>query len=243
MLVALVAFAGCGSDPSSLTPNEFFQKRAEAVCSAVSSACLVTVATCTTGRVAEYMAEYQTALSYFRDFIPSNAEACLSKVKDVYGKLDQGTVALKASDYQAMATACANVYRGSSPANGPCQSDIDCLGHLGCDKGFCGTPKLVAPGAGCANIGEYCPTGSYCSNTTGIWICSTKVDLQGYCATSPCLESLRCAGGYCVARLGVGELCATDGDCSSGFCEPYAGKCADDIRFANGSAACVAMSN
>jgi hypothetical protein len=42
-------------------------------------------------------------------------------------------------------------------------------------------------------------------------------------------------------QLGIGADCTVDQDCSSGFCEPYALKCAQDVRFANGSAACTAM--
>jgi hypothetical protein len=237
----LVVMLGCHAEQLPLTPNQYFQQRANAVCSAVTSACLVPLPTCTAGRVAEYTAEYQAALSAVRDFIPDNAEACLTKVKDVYGKLDQGAVALKAADYLAMEASCANVYRGASAANGVCAEDVDCIGTLVCDKGFCGTPKLVAPGAGCANIGEHCPTGSYCSSATGVWLCTPESDLQGSCVQSPCLESLRCAAGVCVARLDIAAACTGDGDCASGFCEPYAHQCAEDIRFANHSAACVAM--
>jgi hypothetical protein len=236
-----LGLAGCQSEQTPLTPNQFFQQRANTVCSAVTSACLVPLATCTAGRVAEYTADYQTALAALRDFIPDNAEACLAKVKDVYGKLDEGAVALKAADYLAMEDICANVYRGAGVAYGACSADADCLGNLICDKGFCGTPKLVPPGAGCANIGEYCPMGSYCSNASGVWLCSAESDLQGSCAQSPCLESLRCAAGVCVARLAIAEPCASNVDCASGFCEPYAYLCAEDIRFANHSAACVAM--
>jgi hypothetical protein len=236
-----VALVACGSDPSPLTPNQYFQQRAAATCAALETACFVPLPTCTAARVAEYTAEYQSSLSYFRDFIPSNAEACVAKVKEAYGKIKEGMVALPAAEYNAMQAICANVYRGSSMANGPCQLDLDCYGDLVCDKGYCGTPKLVAPGAGCANIGETCPQGTFCSNASGIWMCTAKVGAQGACAASPCLETLRCAGGICMARLGLAESCASNDDCTSGFCEPFAGKCAEDIRFANGTAACIAM--
>jgi hypothetical protein len=241
MLLVFAVLAGCGDEPSPLTTSQFFQKRAEITCTALESACLLPVAACTAGRVAEYTAEQQNALAYFRSFIPKNAEACLAKVEEVFGKIKQGTVALPAADYNAMQAICANVYRGSSIANGPCQIDADCYGDLICDKGYCGTAKVVAPGAGCANIGEICPQGTYCSNATGVWFCSEKAGLQVSCATTPCLETLRCAGGVCVARLGMVEACTGNDDCTTGFCEPYALKCAEDIRFANGTAACLAM--
>jgi len=230
-----------GDLDSPLTPSGFFQKRAEAVCSAVAFACLITPSSCTSARMVEYKAVYEDAFSKSRTFIPSNADACLSKVRDTYGKLTQGSVALKAADYQAMETVCANVYRGAGVPKGACLVDVDCLSDLICDKGYCGTYKLVSKGAGCANIGESCPQGSYCSNANGVWTCADKVGAQDNCAASPCLESLRCVGSVCSVRLGTGESCQSDSECTSGFCEPYLGKCASDIRFASGSAACIAM--
>jgi hypothetical protein len=241
-LPALVLLSSCGSDPAPLTPSQFFQQRAEVVCAAVSPACLVTGSACALTQTAAFTAEYQAAIASFRDFIPSNAEVCLNKVRDVYGKLSQGAVAIKAADYLAMEDVCAKVYRGTSAALGPCLTDADCLDNLICDKGYCGNAKMVSQGSQCANIGEYCPQGFYCSDTGGVWFCTAKVGALANCTQNPCLESLRCQGGVCVVQLGVGEPCATNGDCASGFCEPFAGKCADDVRFANGSAACNAMS-
>jgi hypothetical protein len=231
MLFVLVVLAGCNNDPSPLTPNQYFQQRAEATCAAIASACFVPVATCTASRVAEYTVAYQSALASGHAFIPTNA----------YGKVASGAMALKAAEYSAMEAACANVYRGPGDANAYCQRDIDCVGELVCDKNHCGTSKPVGAGVGCANIGETCSQGSFCSGATGVWVCSAKVAAQGECTAYPCLESLRCSAGVCVARLGIGESCTIDGDCGSSFCEPYAGKCAPDLRFANGSAACIAM--
>lgn len=241
MLFLLLPLASCGDEPAPLSPEGFFQKRADEVCSEMLLACYVEVPVCVAGRVAEYQAEYHAALQAFRDFIPANAEACLAKVKEVYGKIKEGMVAMKAVDYQAMVAVCANVYRGSSPANEWCELDVDCLDNLICDKGSCATSKLVAPGALCANPGESCPQGSYCGYDGRVWLCTAKVGALGDCTAAPCIEALRCAGGVCVPRLDIAEACTTDGDCSSGFCEPYARVCAQDIRFAKGSDACRAM--
>ena len=137
---------------------------------------------------------------------------------------------------------CSDVYRGVVAANGPCLADADCVSGLICDKGYCGTATMVAQGAGCANIGDTCPQGFTCNNTTGPWICAVKAGLGGACSdTQPCLETFRCAAGACSVQLGIGADCAVDQDCSSNFCEPYAAMCATDVRFANGSAACTAM--
>jgi hypothetical protein len=238
----IVALAGCSSQPGPLTQTEYCNRYAQDVCAGVSPACLMTDASCTAGRLAQCATEAQSNATATRDFIPPNAEACLNKVNAVYGKLKQGAVALGAADIQAMNDACGNVYRGTALAYGSCKVDADCLDPLICDKGYCGTARTVAQGAGCANIGETCPPGSYCSSTTGIWFCSSKVGLGGVCdASNPCLENLRCMGVACAVQLGIGEVCTVDQDCDSGFCEPYAGLCALDVRFANGSAACKAM--
>ena len=239
----LLAVAACHNDPTPITSGQFCDKYAEEVCAAVSPACLEQVATCTTIQHAQCAASAQQAVGQFRDFVPNNAEACLRKVNEVYGKLNQGLVALKATDIQAMNATCDRVYEGSSPANGPCAADADCLGNLICDKGYCGTRSYVAQGAGCANVGETCQQGSYCGqNAAGLRICIARLGLQNACdENNPCLESLRCSAGVCQSRLDISEPCTADDECSSNFCEPYVHVCADDVRFAHGNSDCVAM--
>jgi hypothetical protein len=237
-----VLFAGCGEDQSGLTQGQFIQERAKAVCAGIIEACGMTEQTCVALRVAEYQAAYQIELSKAHTFVPANADKCISKTKDAYGKIKGGTVALSAADYLAMETTCANVYRGVATTNGSCQVDVDCLNDLICDKGYCGTYKLVSEVSGCANIGETCPPGYYCSTGAGVWMCAVRVGLQGGCiANIPCMEELRCAGGLCLARLGTGEACLAHSDCTSGFCEPYLRKCMNDIRFGPSSPVCIAM--
>jgi hypothetical protein len=244
-LVCVTALAGCSSQPEPLTQTEYCNQYAQDVCDGISPACLMTPAACMAGRLAECTAQAQENAG--RDFIPPNAEAYLKTVKAAFGKVKQGDV-ITPSDFQAMEQARGRVYRGTILANAPCPSDADCLDGLICDKGYCGTAQVVAQGAQCANIGETCPTGFYCSMATGIWVCTSKVTLGGACtdAISPtpaisCLENLRCAAGVCSMKLDFGEACSVNQDCGSGFCEPYAFKCALDIRFANGNIDCQAM--
>ena len=239
VFLGTVVLAACGGQPGPLTQTEYCNQYAQDVCAGVSPACLITLDSCMAGRLAECTME--ASQNATRDFIPSNAETCLNKVNVAYGKLKQGNLALSSSDLQAMKQACGKVYRGTGSLNGRCYVDADCLDDLICDKGYCGNASVVGPGAGCANIGEVCPGGSFCSAATGVWVCSSKVGLGGVCASAPCLENLRCAGGICTVQLGIGEACSADQDCVTGFCEPYAGLCAQDVRFANGSAACRAM--
>src|SRR5512138_2769541 len=108
----LMLLASCGEDPSSLSQGDFSQKRAQAVCAGVTEACGMTEQACTAARMAEYVAGYQSELGQARTFVPANADKCLGKTKDAYGKIMGGTVALSAADYLAMETACADVHRG-----------------------------------------------------------------------------------------------------------------------------------
>jgi hypothetical protein len=245
VFLCIVALMGCSSqqdDP--LTQTEYCTEYAQYVCEGIVTACLTTETSCKAAHLAECSSQAQEQYSYGREFLPSNAEIYLSKVSTNYSKLNQGSVALGVSDYKAMIQARDKVYRGKAIANEPCPNgaDADCIDGLVCDKGYCGTAKMVSQG-GCANIGEYCSQGYYCSEAGGVYSCATKVGLGGACSAAvPCLENLRCSDGVCTVQAEIGMACSVDQDCSSGFCHPYAGKCAKDIRFADGSAACLALS-
>jgi hypothetical protein len=41
--------------------------------------------------------------------------------------------------------------------------------------------------------------------------------------------------------LAIGAACAADADCASGFCEPFALRCGNDVRFAPETPACLAF--
>lgn len=242
LALALLLLPACGEDNQTISQLRFCDEYALAVCTQLVPACLFPMAECQANRVNECIAAGREATARNQTFIPANAEACLAKVREVYGRLNQGSVALKPAEMQAMAGSCAIAYRGKATRNQVCGIDSDCTDGFICDKAHCGVTTQVGPGAGCANVGESCPVGYYCGNTTGILACETKALAKAACDEStPCQESLRCAGGLCVEALPLGEACVADQDCATRFCEPYAAKCATDVRFANGSAACTAM--
>ena len=246
VLLTMVALVGCHNEASPLTPTGYCTQYAQDVCAGVMPACLITDAVCTQGRLDE--CTRQAADNAGRQFIPANAETCLGEVRTVYNKVKQG-VPVGPADYRAMTQACNDVYRGTLAANAPCPSGAtaDCSDPLVCVKCFCEPPKPVGQG-GCANSGEYCQLGYYCSNASGAYFCTSKGGLGSACGDSlPCLENLRCsAAGICDTQLGIGDVCSVDQDCSpvppnnTGFCDPYAFKCAQDLRF--GADACSAMS-
>jgi len=248
MLAPLLAM-GCGDENKQLGPSDFTTEYAKRMCEGVSSACLIPTVSCTAGQLAARAVADQAAVAAGRVFMPANAEVCLAKVSTVYGQLkQQHLVGLTASDLQAVNGACVDVYRGQQLSRAPCAADQDCVSGLICDAskgtptGLCAAKSEVLEGAGCANLGETCKPGLYCGNSTGVFACEARPGLAAACdAAKPCLESLRCAAGICVAQLDGGFPCASDQDCSTGFCEPYAHKCADDVRFAQGTPACQAM--
>jgi hypothetical protein len=150
-------------------------------------------------------------------------------------------LAIEAKDYRSIDTVCGRVFHGNANAYEVCGVDADCSGTLICDKGRCGSPRQVEPDAGCANIGEYCPLSYYCGDASGVWMCAARPGLGAFCdAGIACLEDLRCANGVCTTRLSIGMACQDDGECASGFCEPFALKCGADVRFAEGTSACLA---
>lgn len=249
-LLCVVALLGCGSSATPLTEAEYCTEYAKAECDGLVPACYIKDATCNSLRIqactTDAAAQHSSEQHAGRYFLPSNAEACLGKVRAFYSPLSQSqaTIALGVNDYKAMTAACGDVYRGSIVAYAACPSgeDADCIDGLVCDKGYCGPKKMITQG-GCANIGEYCSQGYYCSNATGAYFCTAKVGQYGACGPSlPCLENLRCtAAGICDVLLDKSEVCSVDQECSTGFCDPYANKCTQYISFADGSSACLAM--
>lgn len=232
--------AGCSGNDRPMTRAEFCQNYSERECSNVAPACLVPEADCLAARQAACADRAQIEESAQRSFDPANADACLSRVSAVFGVLNHN-LAIEAEDYRSIDTACARVFHGNAAANEACGVDADCSGTLVCDKGRCGTWRQVDPGAGCANIGEYCPQGYYCGGASGVWMCTARSGLGAVCSPEvSCVENLRCDNGICADRLAIGLACQADGECASAFCEPFAMKCGTGVRFAEESSACKA---
>jgi hypothetical protein len=240
--IVIFFIPSCSDETPSTTQVQFCDQYAQALCSEVSAACLFPINGCIANRANECFAQASTAAALGQSYVATKADLCLNKVTEVYSKLRKGAVALKPTDLESVISTCKQVYQGNRRQNESCVEDADCLEGLICDKGRCGTSVLLAPGSGCANIGERCTEGYFCGPTDGVLACISKVGVNSACNTDvPCLESLRCHDGLCVSRLLIGEPCLFHHDCASNFCEPYAVKCANDVRFANGSAACLAL--
>jgi hypothetical protein len=232
--VLLVGIGGCGRGDEVMTEQEFCQEYARRECAKVGVHCVsANPGACETMRTAACREFADRSRSNARMYNPANTGPCLRKVTDVYG--------MSLISAQELDEVCSRVFQGMARANEACTVDYDCEKDLICDKGRCGTRKVVAASAGCANIGEVCPMGQYCGLVMGVHSCVTRQDKGRPCSTSePCKEAFRCAG-TCVDRLPIGMACTSHDECASGFCNPYVERiCAPGLSFGLGSHACKA---
>jgi hypothetical protein len=235
----VIAWGGC-SLGKSMTEDQFCQEYAKRECGKVAGYCNFPASSCEPVRAAACQQMASASKTGNRKFNSDNADRCLDQVNKTYGGIP-----ITPDKLEALDTACSRVFSGGAKANDACTIDFDCAGDLICDKGRCGARRVVAAGGGCANIGETCPKGQYCSNATGLYQCTAKLAAGATCSDSqPCVESLRCTG-TCTARSEMGATCASDDECTSGYCTAYPApgtprKCGNGLSFAEGSASCTA---
>lgn len=238
--VILLAIAGCNS-VSGMSEDEFCKEYAKRECAKVATFCSFMPSSCEPVRVTACKAMAAGSKTGARQFNPDNAQRCLDQVNTAYATLPIDAVRLSALD-----KACSRVFEGKAAAAEACTVDYDCTKDLVCDKGRCGTPRVVAAGGMCANFGESCPAGEYCGNASGFYMCARRPALGAACSASqPCVEDLRCTG-TCAARLDIGATCASDDECKSSYCNVYvpAGsprKCGPGLTFSDGSPSCQAF--
>jgi hypothetical protein len=240
-IFALVALAGCQKSETPLTEETFCAEYARIECGKVAEFCSFNPATCEPARVIACKAEAVTRRGTTRTFAPGNTDACLKKLEEAFrSQLITGAM------LTAVDQACARVYQGSAKALEPCQADNDCLGGLICDKGLCGTEKLVPAGSQCSNIGERCQPDEYCtvSSPNGPWRCLRRAAEDAMCSREvPCLPTLRCRT-TCSKRLANGDECQADDDCLSNYCTRYVSRrtCGTGLSFSPESPSCFAYS-
>jgi hypothetical protein len=238
--VILFAVAGCNS-LSGMSEDEFCKEYAKRECARVADLCSFMPSVCEPVRVTACRAMAASSKTGVRKFNPDNAQGCLDQVNTAYAN-----VPIDAAHLAALDKACARVFEGNAAATEACTVDFDCTKNLVCDKGRCGTARVVGSGGGCANFGEVCPAGEYCSNATGFYLCTRRQAQGAACgAGQPCVEDLRC-NGTCGPRLDSGATCAADDECKSAYCNAYppAGstrKCGAGLNFSEGSASCQAF--
>jgi hypothetical protein len=237
-LCALVG-AGCIRSDAAMTEERFCQEYARIECGKVSSFCSFNPATCQSIREATCRESAGRLKGGGHQFNPGNTDPCLKKLEEAYKVPFISAALLKGVD-----DTCIRVFEGTAKANEPCAADYDCAGGLICDKGHCGTLKVVASLSGCANIGERCQPGEFCTNDTPgmLFMCVRRLGQGAPCSLSrPCADGLRCQD-TCVPKLDTQGTCTTDEDCQSGYCNRYVDKrtCGLGLTFSPESPSCVA---
>jgi hypothetical protein len=243
VIAALGAAAGCTFGGSDMTEERFCQEYAHRECEKVATFCSFTAASCEPVRETACRERAAQSKTASRMFNAANVDACFAALTAAYQALPVTAAKLKTVD-----DACGRVFQGVTKAGESCTNDFDCAGKLVCDKGRCGTASVVGSGGGCANIGESCPKGEYCSMATGIYLCTPKQKRSMTCSqTQPCAEGLRCRD-TCDLQYDIGMNCAVDDDCQSLYCNPApAGTvrtCGPGLTFSAGAYSCTPyMSN
>jgi hypothetical protein len=239
--VPVVVLAACSStDPDKYpSTDSFCSARAAEECQ-VATKCGNPPDNCKKQRAALCMSEASEATRAARAYVPGNAEDCINRTHGLYL---EGTIvpAKKAEvDY-----ACARVFRGTVAVNGACKTDFECAGDNICDKTRCAAKVAKKLNDPCANPGEVCEKGTFCTkDATGLVVCLKKRDKGETCSApgvsdgvGPCLEALRCTDGVqrCEDRLGVGAACPVGKDectAEAPYCDDTTRKCVAGAIFA-----------
>jgi hypothetical protein len=235
--------AGCIHNPAAMTEEQFCQEYAGIECGKVSGICGFDPAICQPIRTAAcHASAVALKSSGGHPFNPDNTDACLKKLGDAYS-----APIITAALLAGVDDACARVYGGVAKATDPCTADYECSANLICDKGHCGTLRVVASGGGCANIGERCQPNEFCTNDNPnqLFLCVRRVEQGAPCSLShPCADGLRCRD-VCVPKLENPGACMVDEDCQSGYCTRYvSGKtCGPGLTFSPGAPSCEAYSS
>jgi hypothetical protein len=192
-----------------------------------------------------------------REYNQANAPACITATAEVYGN-----PTISASDLTQLATICNAVFAGNAAIGGKCTSTASCAqgvdgGAAAADGGgpsvvcapvtpgskelLCAMAVPVVAGGFCANPGDVCPTGTYCTGSPAM--CEEGASVEGTCT-----QVKGCAaGGYCdidegadkgVCKVGggIGSECSTSANC--GTMAPYCDMNVTATSGSGGSGAC-----
>lgn len=222
--LCLLSFAGavtllaCGDDevtekyPSA---DSFCAGKADAECKAGAEVCGATQDACKAKRTTVCQAAASSATGRGGTYRPQNAEKCINETTALYASKTVDLVKEKAVD-----ETCAQVFSGSKKKNENCTNTAECESPLICDRNLCAEKVAKALDEACNNPGDTCATGTYCGPRGGSNFCNAKNKVGDVCgASTPCLEDLRCLSpGGCAAKLGAGETCNNNDECTTGFC-------------------------
>jgi hypothetical protein len=222
-----------------MTEEGFCQEYAKIECNKIAAFCSFNPTTCEPIRVQACRTAAMSFKMSGHQFNPSNTDACLKKLDAAFA-----TLPIRAPILKELDDTCSRVFAGVGKMTDACLADYDCASGLICDKGRCGTLRVVPSLSGCANIGERCPTAEFCTNENPsmLFMCMARLPEGSPCSLSrPCGDGLRCRT-TCVRKLPIMGACTEDEDCESGYCNEFVSNrsCGVGLSFAPESPSCLA---
>ena len=233
--------------PPDQSVSDFCSDYAKAICQISSGVCNFEAAPCITFQTDQCTTNVAAAQTATRMYNQPNGKACIDALNAAYGQNGGNPSTIDSATLLMVEAKCNKVVVGDVASDKACAGDNDCSGDLIC------APLLGQSGSVCASVtkknlgdicgdpGDQCQGSSYCAAQTGAAPqCVATPPVGGTCSsTIPCGASNRCVGGKCAARADLGATCATNDDCTSGFCDTYPpAQCSSGLSFGRGSDDC-----
>lgn len=199
---------------------------------------------CTEGTI---IVPLQPSDTLSRAYTSGNVQKCIDALNNAFGN---NNVQIKYDDLfksGGLVDTCEAVFQGNVGNGSGCTTDYDCtqMGEVCASvpgqTPACATPTTKQLGSACADPGDTCASGNYCSNASGSPKCVASETNGGPCKSNDeCVSGLHCVSGACSALAMSGEACASNSDCdpTAPFCDPDVNKCAVGLGFLNGSFDC-----
>jgi hypothetical protein len=226
-------------------------------CSAVAKAecqdnavCAIDQTQCETYRTSVCQQDAASAQASGRTYNSDNAKACIDALNGAFGNGASKVTYQQLYGSGSITDKCERVFVGNAGNGGACQTNYDCTDSSeicapvpGMTGSQCAKPTQKNLGDACADPGDQCADGSYCSTQGGgIPKCVASAADGAPCPSGvQCVSSDFCNGGICAAKSGPGGPCTQDSDCNSQapYCDPYAGHiCTIGLTFATGAPDC-----
>ena len=244
-----IAFGCSSSPPPDQTVTEFCSDWADAYCQ-LSSICNFDVTACTTYQVGVCNAFASAAqASGGRAYSQPAGVTCINQLKATFGG---SPTTVSVSTLTTITDLCNRAFTGNQVTNKSCSTDYDCASGLVCAASVIApsmkvcttvTPKQL--GAICLDPGDECQGDSYCALQQGAdpQCVPTPAEGAACSATLPCGPADRCIGSTCQPLVAMGDTCASNADCATGYCDLYPPvQCTDGLTFARGSYDCQGIS-
>jgi len=221
--------------PPDQNESDFCDDWAKAYCQ-IGSVCNFDVATCSAYQTGVCTTYVNGLLGGTRQYSQPNGHACIVALTGAYGG---SPTSIQASILLQIQSTCSKVVAGNQGKGDSCTADNDCTGDLVCAKynattSICAVTTPKNAGDPCSDPGDQCQGDTYCATTMVPPICVATPPTGSACSTTiPCGSSDQCGDGdTCQPRGANGDPCAANGDCVSGYCDPYPpAQCEDGLQF------------